>query len=90
MFCEEIRAEQDIYYISICSLSILYNSKSILMATSLGTNDIVVTRVHCINLLIKYSYTTRKSILMATSWEEMMSLSRGFIVCEHFSLGRWS
>ena len=28
-------------------LSILYNSKFILMATSLGTNAVVVTRVYC-------------------------------------------
>ena len=48
MFYEEIRTKQDLSYISICSLSILYNSKFILMATSLGTNSAVVTRVHCI------------------------------------------
>ena len=48
MFYEEIRIKQDLSYISICSLSILYNSKFILMATSLGTNAVIVTRVHCI------------------------------------------
>ena len=46
MFYEEIRRKQDLPYISICSLSILYSSKFILMATSLGTNAVVVTRVH--------------------------------------------
>ena len=46
MFYEEIRTKQDLSYISICSLSILYNSKFILMATSLGTNAVIVTRVH--------------------------------------------
>ena len=46
MFFQEIRAEQDLSYTSICPLSILYNSKFILMATFLGTNDVVVTRVH--------------------------------------------
>ena len=37
-----------------CSLSILYNSIFILMATSLGTNAVIVMRVHCIshNLVI--------------------------------------
>ena len=49
MFYEEIRAKQDLSYISTCSLSILYNHNFILMATSLGTNDVVVTRVRCIN-----------------------------------------
>ena len=48
MFCEEIRPKQDLSYLSICSLSILYNSKFILMAMSLGTNAVVVTKVHCI------------------------------------------
>ena len=40
--------KQDFSHISICSLSILYNSKFVLMAMSLGTNAVVVTRVHCI------------------------------------------
>ena len=49
MFYEEVRIKQDLSYISISSLSILYNSKFILMETSLclGTNAVVVTRVHC-------------------------------------------
>ena len=46
----KIRTKQDLSYISICSLSSLYNSKFILMAQSLGTN-VVVTRVHCTSLL---------------------------------------
>ena len=44
MFYEEIRIKQGCY-ISFCPLRILYNSKFMLMATSLGTN-VVVTRVH--------------------------------------------
>ena len=48
MFYEEIRSKRGISYISICSFSILYNSKSVLMATSLGTNAVVLARVHCI------------------------------------------
>ena len=31
-------------YTSICSLKVLFNSKFILMATSLRINDVVVTR----------------------------------------------
>ena len=46
MFYEEIRIKQGLSYISFCPLRDLYNSKFILMATSLGTNAIVVTRVH--------------------------------------------
>ena len=45
MFYEKIRTKQDLSYISVCSLSILYNGKFIVMTTSLGTNA-VVTRVH--------------------------------------------
>ena len=48
MFSEEIRTKLDLSYISIWSLSVPYNSKFILKATSLGTNVVVVTRVHCI------------------------------------------
>ena len=46
MFCGEIRIKQGISYISFWPLRILYNSKFILMATSLGSNAVVVTRVH--------------------------------------------
>ena len=53
MFYEEIWIKQGLFYISFCSLRILYNSKSILMATSLGTNDVIVMRVHCISLTLK-------------------------------------
>ena len=48
MFNAEIRTKLDPSYISICSLSILYDNRFILMTTSLGTNVVVVTRVHCI------------------------------------------
>ena len=47
MFYEKKRTKQDLSYISICSLSTLYNSKFILMATFLRTNPVVVTTVHC-------------------------------------------
>ena len=55
-FYEEIRPKQDLSYISICLLhvSILYNSKFILMATFLGTNAVVVTRVHCMAASCQY------------------------------------
>ena len=39
--------KQGLPYLSVCSLRILYNSKFIFIATSLGTDDVVVTRVHC-------------------------------------------
>ena len=51
MFYEEIRIKQGLPYISFCPLKILYNSKFIIMATSLGTNAVVVTKVHCISLI---------------------------------------
>ena len=47
MFFKEIKSKQELSYMSICSLSILYNSKFILMATSLGTNTVLVMMVHC-------------------------------------------
>ena len=47
MFYEEIRTKQYFSYISVCSINILYNRKSILMVTPLGTNAVVVTRIHC-------------------------------------------
>ena len=49
MCYHEIRIKQDLSYISICSLSILYNSKFILKTPSLEANADVVTRVHCIS-----------------------------------------
>ena len=48
MFYEEIRTKQDLSYISICSLCVLYSRKFILMTTSFRTNAVVVTKVHCI------------------------------------------
>ena len=47
MLYEEIRIKQGLSYISFCPLRILYNSKFIIMTTPLGTNAVVVTRVHC-------------------------------------------
>ena len=43
--------KKDLSYISICSFSVLYNSKFVLMAMSLGANAVIVTRVHCTCLL---------------------------------------
>ena len=57
MFYEEVRTKQDLSYISIGTLSILYNSKFILMATSLGINDVIVTRVHCTKNKKKSAHT---------------------------------
>ena len=48
MFYEEIRIKQGFFfYLSFCPLKILYNSKFIIMVTSLGINAVVVTKVHC-------------------------------------------
>ena len=49
MLYEEIRIKQGFSYILFCPLRILYNSKFIIMATFLGTNAVVVMRVHCNN-----------------------------------------
>ena len=57
MFFGEVRTKQDLYYISVCSLSILYNSKFILTATSSGTNAVVVTRDPFIWKIIKNDIT---------------------------------
>ena len=45
MFYEELRKKEGLSYISFCPLRILYNSRFILMATCLGINAVVVTRV---------------------------------------------
>ena len=66
MFYGEIRIKQGLSYISFCPLRILYNSKVILMATSLGTNDVVVTRVYCMSLVCLSSYLTTLSTLFKT------------------------
>ena len=54
MFYEEIRIRQGLSYISFCPLRILYNSIFIIMATFLGTNTVVVMRLHCIRKICGY------------------------------------
>ena len=54
MFSGEIRIKQWLSYILFCPLRILYNDKFILKATSLGTNAIVVTRVHCMTFVLSF------------------------------------
>ena len=63
MFSEEIRIKQGLSYI-LCPLKILYNSKFILMAISLGTNAVVVTRVHCnvLGVVFKLLYFNSQTI----------------------------
>ena len=46
-------------HIILLILSILYNSKFILMATSLETNIVIVTRVHCTNIVSIGSSTSQ-------------------------------
>ena len=60
MFYEEIRIKQGLFYLSFCPLKILYNSNFIIMAMSLGTNAVVVTRVHCNCFLIQELTPSRK------------------------------
>ena len=77
MFNAEIRRKkkQDLSYISICSLSILYNGKFILMATSLGTNVVVVTRVHCMWWVLIRSASARRS-----SWVPILNVFCCFVL----------
>ena len=56
MLYEEIRIKQGLCYISFCPLRILYNSIFIIMATSFGTNAVVVTRVHCTNFKENFTF----------------------------------
>ena len=61
MFYGDIRTKQDLSYVLICLFSILYNSKFIVMATSLGTNAVV----HCIRAVSSErlsSYTPKSFI----------------------------
>ena len=51
MFYKEIRIIQGFSYVSFCPLRILDNNKFIIMATFLGTNAVVVTRVHCTSMV---------------------------------------
>ena len=48
MFCEEITIKPGICCVTFCSFRLVYNSKFILMAISLGTNAVVVMRVRCV------------------------------------------
>ena len=52
MFCEEIRIKHGLSYISFYPLVILYKSKFSLMAKCLETNAVVVTRVHCMCVIL--------------------------------------
>ena len=47
MFYEEVRIKQGLSNISFSPLRILYNSKFIIMATSFGSNAVVLMRGHC-------------------------------------------
>ena len=65
MFYEEIRINQEIAYI-LCQLTILYNSKFIILATSFGTNAVVVTRV-LIFLIFPLLYSKITIVYIAAS-----------------------
>ena len=76
MLYEEIGTNQDLSYIWICSLSILYNCKFILMATSLGTNAVVVTRVH--SLYCPSPYTVSVYMYTLKVFESLTTISKTF------------
>ena len=57
MIYEEKRTKQDLSYISICSLRILFNGNFILMATAFGTNAVFVLRVHSSSVTQVWSIT---------------------------------
>ena len=69
MFYEDIRIKPDLSCISFCSLRILYNSKFIIMTTFLGTNTVIVTRVHFIlNILLAKSIDPDQNVWMCRPW----------------------
>ena len=51
-----IRIKRGLSYISLCPFRILCNSKFILMARSLETNAVVVTRGHCTCIWVSYRH----------------------------------
>ena len=61
-------------------LSIFYNSKFILMATSLGTNAVVVTRVHC--TLIGVQRQKKITFRSACVFRSVSSLGASWIVID--------
>ena len=75
MFCEEIRIKQGLSYISFCPLRILYNSKFILMETSLGTNAVVVIRVHCMENYAKVNRDILFSVRIPFTIDHLASSS---------------
>ena len=58
------RIKQGLSYISFSSLIILSNSKVNLIATSLRTNGVTVTLVHCISIILRMF----KSIADKVKW----------------------
>ena len=71
MFYVEVRIKS--VYTLFCPMRILYNSKFILIATSLGINDVVVTRMQCIfplgGKIYRLNYATKcKENKHYTSW----------------------
>ena len=55
MFFDETRIKNVFCYISFCPLRFLYNREFILMATSLGTNAVIVTRADCTGIASSYT-----------------------------------
>ena len=78
MFYEEIRTKRDLSYIPFCLLRILYNSKFI-MVTYLGTNTVIVTRVHCISRIQSFVVIIKGNgcIVKGNNFSQEISVSRG-------------
>ena len=85
MFYEEIKPKQDFSYISICPLSILYNSKFILTATSLGTNAVVVTRVHYIRSIYLDTLLDFKAMLKGIALDKTLFSTKKYLYFSYFS-----
>ena len=84
MFYEEIIIKQDLSHTSFFPLRILYNRKFILMATSLGTNAVVVTRVYYILYGPSHAKTCRRTYAESKGPDQPMhlhSLIRASTVC---------
>ena len=64
MFCEEIRTKQDLSYVSVFSLCVLYNSKFILMAMSFGTNAVFGNKCCRCNDGLLYRFILKAQFLL--------------------------
>ena len=78
MFFKEIRTKKAFLTYQSALLSILYNSKFILMAMSLGTNAVVVTRVHCIKNIFSVVRINKGAWIHLTDFSAMFNKGDNF------------